>query len=125
MPTTVRRAAALTALFRALSGARAPGAPGIGARLASVPRMLAMGLRGRYPHLDTSRIGLAALALLYVLSPIDLLPEAILPLVGLGDDALVAAWVVGALLSETDAFMAWEKTAQEPGVTVMSGEVVE
>lgn len=143
MPTTIRRMAALKALAQALSGSRPPGAPGVGTRLAALPRMVAWGLAGRYPHLDARRLGLAALALLYVVSPVDLMPELFVPLLGLGDDAFVAAWMVGALLSETDAFLAWESgragapggsrpaegaaAAPEPpeGVTVIPGRLAD
>ena len=125
MATTMRRMTALKALAQALFGSRAPGAPSVGTRLAAVPRMLSMGLSGRYPHLHTSRVALAGLALLYVVSPVDLVPELIVPLVGLGDDALVAAWLAGVVLSETDTFLAWEKAAAEPGVRVVDGEVIE
>ena len=94
-------------------------------RLSALPRMLSMGLSGRYPHLATSRIVLAGLALLYVLSPVDLVPEILLPLIGLGDDAFVAAWLAGTLLSETEAFLAWEKVAADPEVRVVVGDVIE
>lgn len=125
MATTIRRMAALKALAQVLRGARAPGAPSVGARVSAFPRMISMGLSGRYPHLGTSRVALAALALLYVISPVDLVPELILPLVGLGDDAFVAAWLAGVVLSETDTFLAWEKAAGEPGARIVDGEVIE
>lgn len=116
----VRRAAALKVFWQALSGSRRAGSPGFGARIRAVPRMVFQGMRGRYPHLDKGRVGLAVLGLLYVLSPVDFVPEIILPLLGLGDDAFVAAFVIGALLSEVDAFLEWE--AQQTRTVV--GEVV-
>ncbi len=125
MPTTIRRTAALRALLQAIRGSRTPGAPSMGRRFAALPRMLAMGLSGRYPHLDTSRMALAALALVYIVSPVDLVPELVVPLLGLGDDALVAAWLAGALLSESDAFLAWEASGSSPDVTVIPGEVLD
>ena len=125
MAATIRRMAALKALAQVLRGARTPGAPGVGERLGALPRMLSQGLSGRYPHLDKSRIGLAAVALLYVLSPVDLVPEVLLPLIGLGDDAFVAAWLAGTLLSEADTFLAWEKVSDDPDVQVVVGEVIE
>jgi uncharacterized membrane protein YkvA (DUF1232 family) len=118
---TASRVAALTMLWRALRAGRRPGAPGIGAQLAAVPRMLAMGFTGRYPGLAKSRILLAVLGLLYVVSPVDLMPELLLGLFGLGDDALVTAWVAGAVLGETDAFLRWEAAG---GPRVVVGDVV-
>jgi uncharacterized membrane protein YkvA (DUF1232 family) len=82
--------------------------------------MLALGLTGGYPHLARGRIAMAALALLYVLSPVDLVPELFVPLIGLADDALVAAWLVGVLLSETDAFLSWDRERSR----TVRGEVI-
>jgi uncharacterized membrane protein YkvA (DUF1232 family) len=113
------RVAALTTLWRALRASRRPGAPGIGAQLAAVPRMLGASLSGRYPHLARGRIVLAVLGLVYVLSPVDIMPEVLLGPFGLGDDALVTAWVVGALLGETERFLQWEQRRR-----VVVGEVV-
>lgn len=114
------RVAALTVLVRALRNARGPGAPGIGAHLAAVPRMIALGLTGRYPGLSKSRLVMTLLGILYVVSPVDLMPEILLGVFGLGDDALVAAWVAGAVLGETDAFLRWEADRRR----VVVGQVV-
>ena len=115
------RVAALTMLWRAVRASSRPGAPGIGSQLAAVPRMLHLGFSGRYPGLAKSRIALAVLGLLYVLSPVDVVPEILLGPLGLGDDALVAAWIVGALLGETDTFLRWEAAG---GRRVVPGQVV-
>jgi uncharacterized membrane protein YkvA (DUF1232 family) len=114
------RVAALTTLWRALRASRRPGAPGIGAQLAAAPRMLGASLSGRYSQLAWGRIALAVIGLLYILSPVDFVPEVLLGPLGLGDDALVTAWVVGAVLAETDRFLQWE--AQQRRVVV--GQVI-
>jgi len=108
-------------LARALRSSGRPGTPGIGAHLAAVPRMLKLGLTGRYPGMGKSRLLFALLGVLYVVSPVDFMPEVLLGVFGLGDDAFVAAWVAGALLSETDAFLRWE-AQDSPQVVV--GEVI-
>jgi uncharacterized membrane protein YkvA (DUF1232 family) len=82
--------------------------------------MVSAGLSGRYPLLQKSRLATAVLGSLYVLSPIDFVPELFLAVLGLGDDALVAAFVVGSLLSEVDAFLEWEEREKR----TVSGEVV-
>jgi uncharacterized membrane protein YkvA (DUF1232 family) len=82
--------------------------------------MLGQGLSGRYPYLAKGRLALAVLAVLYVLSPIDVIPELFVPILGLGDDAVVMAWLAGTVLSETDAFLRWE---DEQARTVV-GEVI-
>lgn len=117
---SVRRIAAIRALWRVLYTARRPGAVGLKGHLAAVPRMVTQGMTGRYPHLGRGRLGLAVLAVVYVLSPVDLVPELFLPLVGLGDDAVVLAWAFGAVLAETEAFLAWERDRGR----VVAGEVV-
>ena len=54
------------------------------------------------------------LAIAYLVSPIDLVPEAFLPVVGLIDDGVVALWLGGMFLSETERFMAWESDRRPP-----------
>jgi uncharacterized membrane protein YkvA (DUF1232 family) len=125
---TVRRITAMKALWNALRGARRRGAPGVSALLAAVPRMVVLGLTGRYPHLAKGRLALGVLGLAYVLSPLNLVPELLLPILGLGDDMLVVAWLAGTVLAEAEAFLAWERE-QEPSRSrsrsrVIVGEVV-
>jgi uncharacterized membrane protein YkvA (DUF1232 family) len=71
--------------------------------------MLRGAFSGRYPDLTRGRLGLLLLALAYLVSPVDLVPEAFLSLLGLGDDVIVAAWLGGAVLVETERFLAWER----------------
>ena len=113
------RVAAFTTLWRAVRASRRPGAPGIGTQLAATPRMVWWGLTGRYPHLARGRVALALVGLLYIVSPIDFIPD-VIPLLGLGDDAVVAAWIAGALLSETERFLGWESERRR----VVVGQVV-
>ena len=51
-----------------------------------------------------------AAATAYVVSPLDALPEIILPVVGLIDDAVAVTWLAGTVLAETERFLEWEKT---------------
>jgi uncharacterized membrane protein YkvA (DUF1232 family) len=64
-------------------------------------------MRGGYD--GGARLGLMALGILYVIWPIDALPEAFLPLVGLADDAVVVTWLAGSVLAETERFLEWER----------------
>ena len=122
---TFRRVAAFKALASALWGARKPGAPGIGARFRAVPRMLAQGFTGRYPHLDRFRMLLVAAGALFLVSPVDRVAEVLLPLLGLADDGLVLAWIAGALLAETETFLAWEAETRLAKSKVVVGQVLE
>ncbi len=126
---TLRRTAALTTLWRAVRGARRPGGPGLAARLRALPRMAAGSLTGRYPDLPAGRLALMVVAALYVVSPVDVLPEVLLPVLGLGDDAVVLAWLAGAVLAETDRFLDWEggrtdRSAPETGDPATRGRTV-
>ncbi|NAZ86795.1 DUF1232 domain-containing protein, partial [Kineococcus sp. T90] len=71
--------------------------------------MVADSAGGRYRGPGRSRLAGAAAGLVYLVSPVDALPEALLPLLGLLDDAVVAAWVAGALLSATEDYAAWRE----------------
>jgi uncharacterized membrane protein YkvA (DUF1232 family) len=106
MARTLKRTAAFTALAKALvSGAR--GGPSLGERLVALPRMFAATARGEYD--GGLRLALMAAATAYVVSPVDVIPEAFLFVVGLADDAVMIAWLAGTLLSETERFLEWEK----------------
>ena len=82
-------------------------------------------LTGRYDGLG--RIVLMAVATVYILSPLDFIPEIALGPIGLIDDAVVAAWIAGAVLSETERFLAWEHIRRggkgTPPGRVVDGEV--
>ena len=106
MAKTLKRAAAFTALARALtSGSR--GGPSIGKRLAALPRMLKATARREYD--GGVRVAMMAAATAYVISPIDFIPEAFFLVFGLADDAVMITWLAGTVLSETERFLEWEK----------------
>ncbi len=103
MAGLLRRRNALVAFLRAFK----PGSPGVGRRISAIPRLIKASLAGHYD--GKGRLFLMLLAGLYILSPIDLIPELFIPFVGLIDDAFVATWLAGALLSETERFLDWEQ----------------
>lgn len=113
MGRTLGRTAAFRALWRALSPGK--GGPGLAARLGAMPRMIWATLRGRYD--GGGRLLLMALGIIYVISPIDALPELFLALIGLVDDLFVVSWVAGAFIAETDRFLLWEKGLLNPAGT--------
>lgn len=105
-----QRLAAFGALWRALTASRRPGSPGLGDRLRALPRMMVRTLAGKYPELSRGRVALLVLAIAYLVSPVDLVPELILGPLGLADDGVVALWLAGAVLVETERFIDWERT---------------
>jgi uncharacterized membrane protein YkvA (DUF1232 family) len=110
----LRRRMAWTALLRVFK----PGTPGLGRRLAAIPRMMAATMRGEYD--GKGRLAMMALAGVYIVSPIDLVPELVLFILGLVDDAAVAVYFAGALLDETERFLEWERQR----ANVVPGEVI-
>jgi len=117
MAKTLRRTAAFTALAKALmSGAR--GGPSIGKRIAALPRMIKASAKGEYD--GGMRVAMMAAATVYVVSPIDFIPEAAFLVLGLADDAVMIAWLAGSVLSETQRFLEWEKAR----AAVLPGSVV-
>ena len=85
-----------------------PGAPSLTTRVQAVPRLVRATLSGRYVGTTRGRLGLLAGALAYVVSPVDLVPEAVLPVLGAADDAVVISWAIKTLVEETDRYLAWE-----------------
>jgi uncharacterized membrane protein YkvA (DUF1232 family) len=72
--------------------------------------MVREAVSGRYAALGRGRLALLALGLAYLISPVDLVPEAVIPLLGLVDDGVVALWLAGAFLAETDNYLRWERS---------------
>ena len=123
MPST-RRAAAYTA---AASAAVSDGPVRFAQRITALPRLVRDVMLGRFTGLSRKRLLLMGLAVVYIVSPVDLLPEALLTLPGLADDAVVAGWLITGLLGATTAYLAWDDTPETvPGYAerVVPGEVV-
>ncbi|MCY1142972.1 YkvA family protein [Actinoplanes sp. Pm04-4] len=106
MAKTLKRTAAFGALAKALmSGAR--GGPSLSTRIAAIPRMMKATTKGQYD--GGLRLAMMAAATAYVVSPVDFIPELFLTVFGLADDAVMVAWLAGAVLAETQRFLEWER----------------
>jgi len=77
-------------------------------RAAALPRLLRAARQGAYPELPKSRMALWALALVYLVSPIDILPE-LLPIIGVADDAGVAVWLLTSVSTATGLYLRRER----------------
>jgi len=93
-----------------------PEAPGFWERVRAVPRMLKSVLRGQYKGMSFGTLGLLALGLVYIISPIDAVPD-VIPVVGIADDTGLALW-----LASAGDFVAWERGGRP---TVIVGEPVD
>ena len=107
------RPGALRALFTAVRIAARPGGPTLWDRVVAVPRLVRATLRGEYAGVTFGRLALIAGAVGYVVSPVDLVPELFLPILGLVDDAFVLSWIAAQLVTQTEDFLAWERAKEQ------------
>ncbi|HET6968235.1 MAG TPA: YkvA family protein [Ornithinibacter sp.] len=105
---SMKRFAQVGALLKAVRPAMEPGSPGLGERAGSVPRLVRATLNGSYTGVSKGRLALMLAATGYIISPLDLIPEAIVPVLGIADDALVLSWLATRFVEETERFLEWE-----------------
>ncbi|WP_329519046.1 YkvA family protein [Spirillospora sp. NBC_01491] len=98
-----------------------PEAPRMGERVRAVPRMLKLVLRGRYKGMSFGTLGLLALATVYIVSPLDVIPDPLLPF-GVVDDAGVAVWLATMLVRAAGDFVTWERGGRP---TAVVGDIVD
>jgi uncharacterized membrane protein YkvA (DUF1232 family) len=118
--TASMRWGAFRSIGMAVRAATRSGSPGLGERLAAVPRLVRSTVRGEYRGTSRGQLALLLAAVLYVVSPVDLVPEAALSIFGLGDDALVVAWIATALVNQTEGYLAWERQREN----TVQGDVI-
>jgi hypothetical protein len=119
--TNARRSGAYTAV--ASEAAKDP--MSFLSRVTAVPGMVRDVLLGRYTGLGKGKLFLMLLAVGYIVSPIDLLPEAILTIPGLADDAVVAAWLIGSVLTESTRYLEHRGVVDvSENPSVVQGEII-
>ncbi len=79
------------------------------AYLMTLARLSNAYLRREYRMVPWETIVLAIAALVYFVSPLDLIPDFLLG-AGLLDDVAILSYVVASIKHELDQFLAWEKT---------------
>jgi len=97
-------------------------------RLAAVPPMLRDAFTGRWPGAPMGRIVGGLFGVIYVISPVDFMPEIILGPFGIADDLALAAVAVAALLSSAEDYLdARDQSATPPDGTgdVIPGVVID
>jgi uncharacterized membrane protein YkvA (DUF1232 family) len=70
--------------------------------------MVKMGWSGEYTGIPKGKLIVGALALTYLISPVDLIPD-VLPFIGFIDDAALLIWLVKQANEEVEKFEKWEK----------------
>ena len=96
-------------LATAIRLATRPGSPSLRERLVALPRLAVAVRRGQYTGVSAGRLALIAAGVAYIVSPVDLMPESLLLVLGLADDAMVLSWLAATLVNETEQFLAWER----------------
>lgn len=84
------------------------GSPGLWARVRAIPRMLGAGMRGEYAGMGKSKLVLLAASVVYIVSPIDIIPDFLL-VIGVADDFGVFLWMLGTLLGESGRYVELER----------------
>jgi uncharacterized membrane protein YkvA (DUF1232 family) len=79
--------------------------------LLSFFRLVRAYVNGSYRQISTQSLLTIIAALVYFVSPIDLIPDFILGF-GLIDDATVLAWTIRACATDLASFIAWENNAK-------------
>lgn len=77
-------------------------------RAKALPRLLRDVRRGTYADLPKSRTFLWVLALVYLVSPIDILPD-VLPIIGVTDDAGLAVWLLTSVSTAAGLYLSKER----------------
>ncbi|QNE20845.1 DUF1232 domain-containing protein [Kribbella qitaiheensis] len=77
-------------------------------RAQALPRLVRAARSGAYPGLPKSRLALWGFALLYLVSPIDVLPD-LLPIIGVADDAGVAVWLFSSVSTAAGLYLRHER----------------
>ena len=80
----------------------------LGDQIRRLGRLIRAYADGSYRDIGAGSVVLAVAAVLYLVTPLDLVPDGI-PGAGLVDDATVLAFVLGKLRHELDRFAAWER----------------
>lgn len=84
-------------------------------------RMIKMYYKGEY-KMKLTDILLPALALIYVISPIDIIPDFV-PVIGALDDLAILAFAIPMLMKEVDKFLLWENQKNNP--QIVDAEIVD
>lgn len=82
-------------------------------------RLVGAFVSGSYRQIETTTIISGLAVLLYVLSPIDLVPDFI-PLVGFLDDLSLISWFISKFQGEIARFQAWESKSAAPNNGVIA-----
>ncbi|MBK1897932.1 YkvA family protein [Chryseobacterium paridis] len=95
-------------------------------KIPDIFRMVKYWKKGIYPMRSIDII-LPMLGILYIISPIDLIPEVAVPVLGVLDDLAVLYLVIPKLIKEVDKFLLWEaeQKLNAGNTKVINAQIVE
>lgn len=97
---------------------RRPGAPGLVRRAASAPFLIKDVTLGRYRGIGRAKLyGFFLLMALYVVSPIDAIPD-VIPVLGWTDDSAVVLWFMTGLMRESGRYVEWKRGDRPPAPVI-------
>lgn len=77
----------------------------------TLSRLVKAYLLGKYKNVSTASLSLIVFGLIYFISPIDIIPDYIVPF-GFMDDAFVLGWIIKRITGELTRFRAWERVEE-------------
>lgn len=80
-------------------------------RVSALCRMVKAYARREYTEVPWGAIALITTSLVYLVTPMDLVPD-FLPIVGFGDDIALLAWTISQIEGDIDRFVEWENRAR-------------
>ncbi len=92
-------------------------------KIPDVFRMVKLWRKGIYKT-NSIDIILPFLGILYIISPIDFLPEIAIPVIGVLDDLAILSLVLPKLMKEVDKFLLWEVSQKQDNPNVIEAEIV-
>jgi uncharacterized membrane protein YkvA (DUF1232 family) len=116
-----RPAGRLLAAAAALLGRNPLALRRVRAEAGALVRMAREALAGRYRTLPKRALVACLAAVVYLVNPLDLVPDA-LPALGWIDDGAVIAWVLSQIRRDVEAFLVWERE-WGGAIDVAGGEV--
>ena len=93
------------------------------AKIPDIFRMVNLWRKGQYKT-NSMDIILPLLGFLYVLSPIDILPDFFIPVIGVLDDLAVLSIALPKMMKEVDKFLLWEAQKKYGATTIIDAEIV-
>ncbi len=91
-------------------------------KIPDIFRMIKLWMKGEYKTKFMS-LFLPLLGIVYVISPIDLIPEITIPVIGVLDDLALLTFIIPKFIKEVDQFLLWE--AQRNNANIIDVEIVE